>query len=78
MERSCPLLTHCDTSARWIAAVQPFTVPRTTAFTFTSSASISTVYCNAQGYQASNNYDGRKFQKRVWWINVPDTTFVAK
>jgi hypothetical protein len=28
----------------------PLTVPRTTAFTMTSSASISTVYCSAQGY----------------------------
>jgi hypothetical protein len=29
----------------------PLTVPRTTALTFASSASISTVYCSAQGYQ---------------------------
>jgi hypothetical protein len=31
----------------------PLTVPRTTAFTMTSSASISTVYCNAQGFLAN-------------------------
>jgi hypothetical protein len=31
----------------------PLTVPRTTAFTMTSSASLSTVYCSAQGYQGN-------------------------
>jgi len=29
----------------------PLTVPRTTAFTFTASSGVSTLYCNAQGYQ---------------------------
>jgi hypothetical protein len=29
----------------------PLTVPRTTALTFTSSASISTVYCSAQAFE---------------------------
>jgi hypothetical protein len=31
----------------------PLTVPRATALTFTSSASISTVFCSAQGYQGN-------------------------
>lgn len=34
-----------------VAFVTPLTVPRTTAFTFAASTGVTTLYCNAQGYQ---------------------------